>query len=280
MSDLEDIIEQETRRQWKATHKSAGPILYFSLAAGSQHKTARILEYPYVLINFMTQINQKPKYPLKKLFIDCGGFHSSLLHGEYTKTDYEYLEYVEKMQPDYFALRDYPCEPELLKTHGRTVVEHQDKTIKHHFRNMELIQSYNIKARPVPVLQGWTVTDYLKLLYYYLKYDLIDDYLAIGSICRRGQTKEIRKIILAIRDNLPDFVHLHGFGVKISALRYPDVYDALYSIDSGAWDYTARWNKLKGNVDSSEASLLAAQNYLKKFEGIRDLHENQLKLEV
>jgi hypothetical protein len=253
-------------------------IFYFSLAAGSQIKTARELQYPHILINFMTKTNNPPKYHYKTLFIDSGGFHSSLLNGRYTKTDREYLQYIEKVQPTYFALRDYPCEPELLQKHNRTVKDHITMTLNHHIALLDQLPNYNIQAQPIPVLQGWKTEDYLYCLDLYKEHDLITDYTAIGSICRRNATREIRKIITAVREGLPRATRLHGFGVSLSALKDHTIWRSLYSVDSSAWDYTARWKKYRGNISIPQASLLAATQYLQKLHRLHRKHKTQTTL--
>ncbi|MDD5435352.1 MAG: hypothetical protein PH343_07985 [Nitrospira sp.] len=210
---------------------------YLSLAAGSQIKTARTLKYPNILINFMTKTNRPPKYPYENLFIDSGGFFSSLRNGRYTKTDAEYLEYLEKVKPDFFALRDYPCEPELLKKHNRTVFDHIKMTVEHHCMLLDMLSEYDTGAVPIPVIQGWEVSDYLHCIDLFRERGLIKDYMAIGSVCRRTSINNIREIIIAVRDNVPLWVQLHGFGVKLTALKDLAIWKALYSVDSGAWDY-------------------------------------------
>lgn len=251
---------------------------YFSLAAGSQHKTARILNYPYILINYMTQTNKPPRYEYKSLFTDSGGFHSSLKHGGYTKTDEEYLEYVEKYEPEFFALRDYPCEPELLKTHNRTVEDHIEMTLQHHLQLIDKLDDYNITSTPVPVLQGWRIEDYLKSIDLYKEHGLISDYMAIGSVCRRHQDHKIKRVINNIRNNLPRSTRLHGFGVKISVLKDKSIWDALWSVDSGAWDYAARWEKIKQGVKGSDLSIVEGQRYWDNINYLRCFHEGQTEL--
>ncbi len=112
---------------------------YFSLAAGSQIKTARRLQYPNILINFMTKTNRPPKYQFESLFIDSGGFYSSMVAGKYTKTDQEYLDFIEKIMPEYFALRDYPCELQLLKKHNLTVKQNIQRTVDNHLSLLLLL---------------------------------------------------------------------------------------------------------------------------------------------
>ena len=253
--------------------------LYFSLAAGSQIKTARIMEYPYILINFMTQTNTPPKYQYESLFIDCGGFHSSMKHRYYTKSDVEYLNYIQKWQPDFFALRDYPCEPELLKKHDLTATDQIHKTLSNHIRLLDTPHLNDIKGTPIPVIQGWKLEDYLYCIDLYREHDLITDYMAVGSVCRRGSQKQITKIISTIHRELPD-TRLHGFGISLNALKNQTCWESLYSVDSGAWDYTARWEKLKQGLKGSDMSLKCAIEFKERIDHLRCFYANQSKLEV
>jgi len=241
-------------------------IYYFAVASGSQIKTVNELKYPYILINHATKANS-PNLPHKKLlFGDCGGFYSSFRYGGYTTTDEEYLAWVKKMKVDFFALRDYPCEPEVLKQYNRTVKEHIQMTLENHLSLLDLIAKEDIKATPVPVIQGWKLEDYLESIDLCRDYGLIKNYMAIGSVCRRGSQKAIEKIILGIKNNLPQGIKLHGFGLSLNAIKRKAVWDSLYSADSGAWDYRARWQKLRTGLSMREASEMEAKRYMETIE--------------
>ena len=252
---------------------------YFSLAAGSQIKTARNLEYPFILINFMTKTNKPPKYPYRRLFIDSGGFYSSMTSRKYIRTDDEYLQYVEKIMPDYFALRDYPCEPELLKKHGLTVKQNIQRTVDNHITLLDMLPNYCINAQPVPVIQGWEASDYIDCIDAFQDQGLMSNYMAIGSVCRRTAVRNIQKIIVSVRDAIPSWIRLHGFGIKLTALKDLAIYNALYSVDSGAWDYQARWKKFRGEEeDLPHASYNAAVKYIAKIDRIHAMHRGQTYL--
>ncbi len=249
-------------------------IFYFSLASGSQMKTAREKKYPYILINHQTKIADsfRRREHHRSIFVDCGGFSSSLITGGYRTSDKEYLRFVDRVRADVFALRDYPCEPEILRKWGRTVTDHIELTVSHHIKILDICNG--IRAKPVPVIQGWKVEDYLYCIDRFKEQGLITDYVAIGSICRRGSQKQIRKIINVIKDELPN-VRLHGFGISINALKYKDVWDSLYSADSGAWDYASRWRNLKENMSKREASEVEYSYFLAKLKGLGEKHEKQ-----
>jgi len=252
---------------------------YLSLASGSQRKTARVMKYPNILINFMTKQNTPPKYSYETLFIDSGGFYSSMLSGKYTKSDDEYLQFIEKVVPEYFALRDFPCEPQLLKKYNLTAKQNIQRTVDNHIALLDRIQNYCINSEPVPVIQGWIKEDYLECIDTFKEQGLMSNYMAIGSVCRRASVSIIRDIIVSIRDNIPAWVQLHGFGVKLTALSDLAIWNALYSVDSGAWDYVARWKKLRGEETSiPDASINAATAYIEKINQLHEKHPSQITL--
>jgi hypothetical protein len=108
---------------------------------------------------------------------------------------------------------------------------------------------------------------------------LMSNYMAIGSVCRRTATKNIRDIVMQVRDNIPSWIRLHGFGIKFTALKDLAIWKALYSVDSGAWDLEARWKKLCGSeIDIPNASLNAAVRYIAKIDKLREKHNSQKQL--
>lgn len=250
---------------------------YLSLASSSQRFAAKTLNYPYILVNYMTRMNRPPDYRYEGLFIDSGGFSSSLKSGGYTRTDDEYLQHVEELQPDYYALRDYPCEPELLQTHNRTVEMHQALTVDHHLKLLDKIDDYQISGSWVPVLQGWTLEEYLDCIDLFKEHGLLSDYVAIGSVCRRGSQDEIRKIISVVKHQLGGR-RLHAFGLNLGVLRDPHLWGCVYSVDSGAFDYAARKRRWIGDLQGlsmNDAALVCLQDTLTRVHYLRGFHEGQ-----
>jgi hypothetical protein len=92
----------------------------------------------------------------------------------------------------------------------------------------------------MPVLQGYAPHEYVDHLRQY------DDRLAhgawvgVGSVCKRnGNPRAIEEVLAAIKTERPD-LRLHGFGLKMTALRSPVVRALLHTADSMAWSYAAR----------------------------------------
>ena len=169
-------------------------IFYFSLASGSQVKTAREKQYPYILINYQTKVASSFKRLRhhKSIFVDCGGFSSSLIAGGYRTSDEEYLGFVEKVEADFFALRDYPCEPEILKKWSRSVKEHIEMTVENHIKLLDMCNG--IEGTAVPVIQGWIVEDYLYCIDRFKEQGLIRDYKF-----RWNEFKRLRDYIIGLK---------------------------------------------------------------------------------
>ncbi len=259
-------------------------IFYFSPASGTQCRVCQMLNYPYILLNFMTKNSsyyaRTARSFAKILLIDSGGFPSSFIHNGYNRLDHEYLHFVRKVRAGYFVLRDYPCEPQILKKFNVTAKDQIHRTLEHHLKLLELSECMGIKAKPIPVIQGWEIDDYLYCIELFREHGLIRDYIAIGSTCRRHQVKTTQQIILTVRSELPGKVKLHAFGVKLSVLDDKAVWDALYSADTSAWDFIARWKNLKTSDNTFQLSYNLALDYLAKIEMLRRKFENQAVLEV
>ena len=259
-------------------------IFYLSPASGTQCRVCRVLRYPYILVNFMTKNSSYYAKTARTfaniLLIDSGGFPSSFIHNGYDRSDLEYLHFVRKVRADYFVLRDYPCEPQILQKYSVTAKDQIHRTLEHHLELLELYERLEIKAQPIPVIQGWEIDDYIYCIDLFKEHGLIDrfDYIAIGSTCRRYQVKTTQQIILTVREELPSRIKLHAFGVKLSVLDNKAVWDALYSADSSAWDFIARWKSLRTSDDTSLLSYNLALNYLAKIENLRRIFSSQLVL--
>ena len=251
---------------------------YFSLASGSQRIAAEKLLWPHILVSHnAVRKNPLPRTHKYTLFVDCGGYTAALLNGDFQTSDEDYLNFVDEVGADFYALRDYPCELQVLQTWRRTVNDHIEMTISRHINLLELHEKMGLKSTAIPVIQGLTLEDYLHCIDRFREQDLIRDYMAIGTLCRRGGIKEIQKIILGIRAEV-NRAQLHGFGVKVTALKMPGVWDAIHSVDSVAWDYAARWKKHRGELSVPEASEIEARRYVLMLENMKRRFENQSKL--
>lgn len=174
--------------------------------------------------------------------LDSGGFTELSTYGSWDNgpTPTEYVDRIRRYANDigrlqWAAPQDHMCEPWILAKTGLTVREHQWRTIDNLFDLRELGPDLPI----IPVLQGWTVGDYLQHIDFYRAagVDLAaEPVVGVGSVCRRQGTAEIGEVFTAIRD--AGVMRLHGFGVKALGLRrYGHL---LASADSMAWSMQAR----------------------------------------
>ena len=170
--------------------------------------------------------------------LDSGGFTELSTFGEWrTETD-AYVAAVSRYGAEignlcWAAPQDWMCEPWIVEKTGLSVREHQERTVSNYLE---------IRGQGpfIPVLQGWTLEDYETCMGLYADAgaDLAaEPVVGVGSVCRRQDTEEIGRIMLAVRDA---GISAHGFGVKKQGIaRYGCL---LESADSMAWSYNARMN--------------------------------------
>jgi hypothetical protein len=121
---------------------------------------------------------------------------------------------------------------------GLSVNEHQRKTLQ----NFLELRTIAPDLPWIPVLQGWSLTDYWRHIDMYAAagVDLtLKRIVGVGSVCRRQGTAIAEIIFRSIAHHGDGrVIRLHGFGVKSDGLaKFGDV---LVSADSLAWSYTAR----------------------------------------
>lgn len=103
-----------------------------------------------------------------------------------------------------------------------------------------------------PVLHGRCWEDYVRHLRMYGSDIGPRALVGVGSLVPHSRDPDaLTEILGAIKNVRPD-LHLHGFGIKSTALRSERVRWALYSCDSAAWSYQARRNGRNPN-DIQEA---------------------------
>ena len=198
--------------------------------------------------------------------MDSGAFAVILKYGKYPFTPEEYALGIEKWHPDVAWTMDYPCEPSVQKRGDYNPRKAQEMTIDNQIKLLDLNTNTQM------VVQGWTVQDYLENIDRIKDQGLLTERLGIGSVCRRGQNREIARIIRAIHNNVPPWVKLHGFGIKVSALKYTDAKFNLYSADSMSWAIEA-FGKYENNGKGATGKrivdkLPVLQLYIQKIESM------------
>jgi len=203
-----------------------------------------ITNIPYAKEYFMFSITQLMKRKTnfdsmgKTWMLDSGGFTMLHKYGKYLMTVEEYLKKVDFLKPTYFIIMDWMCEPTCICKTGKTVKKHIELTVQNHINIKD--KNYT-SSQLVGSIQGWNIEDYLYCIDLLKKYGLIEERMALGTMCKRQKSSEMIKYITIIRENLPSWVKLHGLGIKIGFFKYFTATKMLYSADSMAWSYEARF---------------------------------------
>ena len=176
--------------------------------------------------------------------LDSGGFTELSLYGKWLTTPEEYVDAIRRYQSEIGKLRwasqqDMMVEDVMLARTGQTIADHQQHTINN-FLTLRTIAS---ELPIIPVIQGQTISDYLRHIDAFNKagVDLTKEpTVGIGSVCRRQATKEIVSIVQEVTNT---GIRLHGFGMKTLGLR--KVHHLMQSADSMAWSFTARREQIR-----------------------------------
>jgi hypothetical protein len=204
------------------------------------HKAYQAVHFDRALISINSVRNRRKPIVNDDWILDSGAFSEIAIYGRYRYEPSVYAAEINRLASFNRGLRvavsqDYMCEPTMLERTGLNIIGHQTLTIERYDALLPLVGVYLM-----PVLQGYDRKDYLSHIEQYgarLRPGML---VGVGSICKRNSSvAEIETILLAINHRRPD-LHLHGFGLKISALRSGLVRDKLYSADSMAWSYAAR----------------------------------------
>ncbi len=183
--------------------------------------------------------NKKKSWRRRKFFkqiawkwLDCGGFTLLNKYGDYPFTVDNYANLQAMLKADHYATMDYPCEPEITRT--LNLMSNRDR-ISATVENALQLQEWEsqLSGVMVPVIQGYTLEEYEQCIDLYRHVDLIREYMAVGSMCRRIDTEELNQLIPGIyRAARRAGVHrLHFFGLKLSPDLQPlDLY--IWSRDS------------------------------------------------
>lgn len=179
--------------------------------------------------------------------MDSGGFTELQQHGRWRIDARTYAAEIERVcshvgRMVWAAPQDWMCEPAVI--HGGTfkgvrfagtgldVREHQARTVGNY------LDLRALDAPVIPVLQGFTLTDYERCADLYERGGVNLAALptvGLGSVCRRENTDEIGEIVAAMSTR---GIRCHGFGCKGGAVRrYGGM---LASADSMAWSLAGR----------------------------------------
>lgn len=236
-------------------------LFFYGAASGGSRKALQMLKEPNVMLSYATQ-NNTPWYGIDRLFVDCGAYSMLKSGGEHGPIE-DYIDYVRRWEPELYALRDYPCEPDLLDDLGESVESHQEKTIQAHKEMID--KTGEIDGKAVSVVQGWEKSDYLHCIDRFREEGVPLDYVGVGSVCRRHAKADIREVLRAVRTELPD-AHIHAFGVKTSVLSYSDVPDLIDSADSLAYSYASQARHGRGDWKTNAFEYLRMRNSIQSID--------------
>ena len=177
------------------------------------------------------------------VLIDSGAFSELSLHGKYRFPVSAYADELRRLHGWGVArisaavAQDYMCEPWILQKTGLTVEDHQRLTIERY----DALIAEKLPVPIMPVLQGFMPDDYIRHIDQYGERLQPGMWMGVGSVCKRnGRPSAIMAVLWAIHVKRPD-LRLHGFGLKRTALEDGQIRKMLYSADSMAWSFAARY---------------------------------------
>lgn len=223
------------------------------------HVPAHASRFPRCMVSVARLRARKSDFAPRDWIMDSGAFSEISAHGRYTSTPAEYAEQVRRWSRCGNLLaavaQDYMCEPHVQskawgphRARPRAGYNSSTEAVGYNIalsahRYVLLLEAFEFRppVHIMPVLQGWVPQDYVHALTQYGPHVLTHGaWVGVGSVCRRnGKVSEVEAILLAIYRARPD-LRLHGFGLKIAALRSGTVSRLLHSSDSMAWSHQAR----------------------------------------
>jgi len=213
------------------------------------------------MISINSLRDRKRPFRVNSWVMDSGAFTELSTYGQWRTTPEEYASNIERLKHNgnlvAAVTQDLMCEPVILKKTGLTIKDHQTITIERYRQLIHLTDVYIM-----PVLQGYSPPSYSAHVRQYGSLLKHDQWVGVGSVCKlNGNPNRIEDILLAIKTERPD-LRLHGFGLKLTALKRPTVRALLHSSDSMAWSYAAR------KEDASEHDPRRALAYAARIEAL------------
>lgn len=155
-----------------------------------------------------------------RVLVDSGAFTMLDKHGCYPEPPEAYAAQLYRLHTEgvvnieVAVSQDYMCEPFMLAKTGLTVEDHQRLTIERYDAILAELRRLFGGDPPfafMPVLQGYTVADYLRHIEMYGERLASGMWVGVGSVCKRqGAVSVIEAILSAIKEVRPD-LRLHGF---------------------------------------------------------------------
>ena len=214
------------------------------LAGGALIKAARDLDAPVLIsANAFRRDGKWRRFPEQlagmSVALDSAGFVAMTRYNGYPWSRSEYLDLVEQGKWDWYATRDFCCEPQIAKY--RADVAERIKATADEFHALANEANSRGLDSPMPVLQGWYPDEYQRCADLYGLHRW-PDLVGIGSVCRRHMNgpEGVLRIVAALDKIMPQNVRFHLFGVKGTALTALRGHARIESADSMAWDFACR----------------------------------------
>lgn len=218
---------------------------------------ARHFEKCFISVNRLRK--RKSDFQVGQWIMDSGAFTELSIHGKYRHGPEEYAGQVNRWRRcgnfECAVSQDFMCEPFILAKTGLSLLDHQRLTIIRY----DAICAF-ADGTIMPVLQGFEPNDYVRHLADYGTRLKPGMRVGVGSVCKRQSHPALIAYILRLIKGLRPDLRLHGFGVKLTALKRPDIRSLLHSADSMAWSFSARKQGRNAN-DWTEAKAFAQKIY-------------------
>src|SRR5262245_37153243 len=189
------------------------------------------------------RLAKRRKPLMSRVLLDSGAFTELAQHGRYRHSVQQYADQVRRLHwwgvanIEAAVTQDFMCEPFMLARTGLSLEEHQQLTIERY----DALIAERLPVPVMPVLQGYQPQDYARHVEAYGERLVPGMWVGVGSVCKRNSKPEaIVAVLSAIAAVRPD-LRLHGFGRKATALADEQVTRLLYSADSMAWSFAARY---------------------------------------
>jgi hypothetical protein len=225
------------------------------------HQITDAKHFDSACISIRRLYGRKKSLRCPDVLVDSSAFTELFLYGKYTKDSSVYAKELHRLHCEHVVhitaavAQDYMCEEFMLKKTGLSVLDHQIRTIRRYDRlvlRLNELFDYKVPFPVMPVLQGYTVPEYLRHVEMYGKRLKDNMWTGVGSVCKRNSDpKAIVLVLSSIKKRRPD-LRLHGFGIKVTALKDGLVRELLESSDSQAWG-TATYRKNRNQNDWREA---------------------------
>lgn len=211
----------------------------FYLGTHEPHWLARVDVPLFVSARRLRRLSRVPRSAVPWA-LDSGGFSELSLHGRWEAPPEDYAREVMRWSDEvgrleWAAPQDWMCEPTIRKETGLSVEEHQRRTVDSVIQLRSLVRGVPI----IPVVQGWTVPDYIRCVELYDRAGIdlrAEPVVGLGTVCRRQSTGQGVEIVRRVRGL--GILGLHGFGIKRQGLA--QIGHLLGSADSMAWSLAAR----------------------------------------